>query len=221
MRHILFFLFSVHCIAKPLGVIFLDIDGVLVREWETDQNWCKVLELFGEKQYYTPLEWSIATAYFLNPGALQCLDQLISDMEKTHQVAIVLSSAWRENGTIEEIQNQMFAMWPFSQKIIDKTVHNGARHTHAQQAQKKYGLTLQTRADQIDYWLKEHLHLSVDTFVILDDWDDDLSHRFPDHFIHVKGGVLSVTDIEAHSILHFSKIYTHPNSVIPFMENNI
>ena len=199
MGRIFLFIFMgcLGCVAQPLTVIFLDIDGVLVRGWETDRNWPKVVEMFGEKEYYTPLEWSIATAYFLNPGAVQCLDLLIANIEKTHQVAIVLSSAWRENGTLEEIQNQMFAIWPFSLKILDKTVHNDARYTHAQEAKEKYRIALRSRADQIDYWLREHPNLTVDTFVILDDWDDDLSSRFPDHFVHVKDGILSPSDVSS------------------------
>lgn len=114
---------------KPLSIIFLDIDGVLIHDRSIDplRTWIqqKLVELFGKRdemfREYTELEWRIAASHFLLSPALENLEKLIERMSKVAEVAIVLSSAWRLDGTVDEIKNQMFAIGSFSKRIIDKT----------------------------------------------------------------------------------------------------
>ena len=61
---------------------------------------------------------------------------------------------------------------------------------------EKYGFGLESRANQIDYWLRENDEKwTIQNFVILDDCDENLSVRFPKNFVYVIRGLFS----EAHA----------------------
>ena len=48
-------------------------------------------------------------------------------MKKTRPVWIVISSNWRENRTVEELQKTFFGIHKFSKYIVDKTPENISR----------------------------------------------------------------------------------------------
>jgi len=203
-------------VQKPLVVIFLDIDGVLIGTRDVDplctSIWQKLVELFGERdggyRDYTALEWRIAASYFLSRSAVENLEKLIERVSEVDQVAIVLSSAWRLDGTVDEIKNQMFPIESFSRQIIDKTPDDDwwrsrkGEETLSPRALEKYGFSLETRGSQIDYWFLENREKwDIKNFVILDDVDDGLSAKYPHHFVEVNR-LLSESEVEkAYEIL--------------------
>ena len=203
-------------VRKPLSVIFLDIDGVLIEARDLDPLPTlirqKLVELFGPKddQYreYTALQWRIAASHFLQQAAVENLEKLIQQVSAMSSVAIVLSSAWRLDGSSDEIKNQMFATRSFSRFIIDKTPdEDWWRRRKGEEelspiALEKYGFPLRTRGSEIDYWLRENWEKwHIQNFVIFDDCDNGISKLFPDQFVEVRR-LLSEMEIErAYDIL--------------------
>ena len=174
---------------RPWVIIFLDIDGVLFREsfWDDidDQKRTKLHELFGKQNDYYSFHWDCATAHFLNPTAVALLEDFIDQTSLQYNVGIVLSSSWREGRTLAEI-HQVFSPWRFSQSIIDKTVDSDCFYKAPERpslvSMAKYGFPTHSRAEQVEYWLREHEDLSIKQFIILDDIDFDFSKKFPTPF---------------------------------------
>jgi len=193
---------------RPWVVIFLDIDGVLFRESSWDDldgpKKAKLHELFGELSDYYSFHWDCATAYFLNPTAVALLEDFIDQTSLQYNVGIILSSSWREGKTLAEI-HQVFSPWRFSQFIIGKTVDSDCFYKASERpsldSMVKYGFPTHSRAEQVEYWLREHENLPIKQFIILDDIDFDFSKKLPTHFIHVRGWVLTSSDIQAASLL--------------------
>lgn len=194
--------------AESMSIIFLDIDGVLMPDrFVNPLNRMireKLVHLFGERSY-TELEWRIAQSYFLSRPAIQNLESLIERLSRVAPVGIVLSSAWRLDGTLEQIRDQMFVNESFSRWIIDKIPDDDWwRITKGEKP-----LSLRGRAQQIEYWLLENVSTwDVSHFVILDDVDEGLSERFPGQFIRIDD-LLSEGDIEkVYEVLNFERIRT-------------
>jgi HAD domain in Swiss Army Knife RNA repair proteins len=178
---------------KPTSIIFLDIDGVLIADRSNPQfaekirN--KVKELFKKRlnEGFTELEWRIAASHFFSETAKANLEKLIKKTSQIANVAIVISSDWREDGSVEDLREQVFSGCSFSRFIIDKTPYPSKN--------EKYGFNLSTRARQIDFWLREnHEKLNIKSFVILDDIDQGFSLRYPFQFVHVDN-LLSEQDV--------------------------
>lgn len=202
---------------QPLTAIFLDIDGVLIGDrtsWPIqDLIRQKLIELYGEKERdfrgYTELQWRIAASHFLSRPAVQNLETLIDNLSKKADVVIVLSSAWRLDGSVDEIKHRMFARESFSKRIIDKTPDDDWWRIRNNEeplsciALTKYGFEIRSRADQIDYWIRENQERwPIANFVIIDDCDACLSSRFPGHFVYVDSGLFSKAHAqEAYQIL--------------------
>ncbi|HEX2579404.1 MAG TPA: HAD domain-containing protein, partial [Rhabdochlamydiaceae bacterium] len=160
---------------RPLSVIFLDIDGVLMNWQPLDHVRARIerkaFELFGAG-YYTDLQWKTAGSYCFVESAVENLVMLIEEVKKETEVAIVLTSTWRLDRTVDEITNQMFSSRPFSHFIIDKIADDDAlRKKRGEEelspiALAKYGFSLENRGSQIDYWLRENqLKLNIKNFV--------------------------------------------------------
>jgi hypothetical protein len=182
---------------KPWLIIFLDIDGVLYREpvrhdfWEERKD--KMIEIFGKLDHYWSFHYDVATAYYFDFDAVATLENFIDQTSLRYNVGIVLSSAWREGRTLEEIY-QVFSPWRFSEFIIDKTV-GSAYDGYTREEIQSFFYGFASRADQINHWLKHHSHINIAHFIIFDDQDRDLSKRFPNQFIQVKTRYLSLENI--------------------------
>ena len=167
-------------LTKQQFIIFLDIDGVLYREptrhdfWEERHK--KMVGLFGKLDDYWSFHYDVATSYYFDQKAVALLENFIDEMSVRHNVGIVLSTAWREGRTLEEL-HQVFSPWRFSQYIIDKTVDSNYRN-------------YPSRAAEIDHWLLHHKDMNISHFIIFDDIDSELSKKFPDHFVHIQGSLL-------------------------------
>jgi HAD domain in Swiss Army Knife RNA repair proteins len=169
---------------QSTAVVFLDFDGVLIGDrtdkvvW--DQTLKKVVELFGKNDAYNyeDIQWKTAFSHCLEVNALNNLHNLIDRVSKVMNVAIVISSEWRESGTVTDLKEKVFVNHAFSQHIIDKTVANKF-------LDEQNGLHRPTnRGKQIEYWLKMNRdRFNVQSYVILDDDDDDISRKFPYNFV--------------------------------------
>ncbi len=189
---------------KPWLIIFLDIDGVLfnqslmgnLRKKQRE----KVEELFDSSKEYDQFKYEVASGHLLDKNAVNLLEDFVDQLAASYQIGIVLSSDWRLGKTIEYLRNQIFASWRFSRVLIDKTVDNDAYYSDQEDhpsalSMRKYGFSLNTRGDQIDYWLKEHMDMNIAGFLIFDDIDDGLSKKFPANFVYVQDQLLSRIDI--------------------------
>ena len=184
---------------KPLALIFLDIDFVLIgnrSKYSLSNKIRSSIEKMvpAHERSWSELQWRTAAAEHLAPDAVENLLKLFNAASKTHSVWIVLSSSWRNDGTLKQIREDMFKTQFFQEYIIGKT-SPGAGDTWAPEyskdsdscikhAEDKYGIKLWNRADEIEYWLKDHQVTSV-PFVILDDFDDGLSKKFPKNFVKI------------------------------------
>lgn len=197
-----------HCplCVQPLhqdpAIIFLDMDGVMIKDRSsspTQDNIRALLkDLFSRdgRDRYTELEWRTAAAYHLDVDPLVNLNLLINKIKKTRAVQIVLSSDWRNDGTLEEIREKMFAMHSFSPLIIGKTPPENSDkgapeiisgYDFEKAAKDLYHLKLTYRADQIEFWLRNHgFDLNTSDYVIFDDADLGLSERFPNNFVFTR-----------------------------------
>jgi hypothetical protein len=116
----------------------------------------------------------------------------------------VIISDWRLVFTIEELRKQVFDRCSFSSLIIDKTPDNHFTCSSTNPDEKdpavtsmeKYKFDLSSRALQVDFWLRENRHkYNIHSFVILDNFDNGFSKRFPGNFINVDFP-LSKSDVE-------------------------
>jgi hypothetical protein len=189
-------------------VIFLDMDGVLIDRNRLNELARQTLhQLYGEPQRnsngglkgnsgYTELEWRTAYNHHLDQDALQNFRSLLSKIKERAPVYIVLSSSWREDGSLSQIRDQMFGMHDFGQMIIGKTPHDDLhkdRKYYREYAKEKYNMKLIDRGSEIDFWLKEYATKDTN-FVVLDDVSID---RFEDRFVWVcSSGLLNAEDVK-------------------------
>jgi hypothetical protein len=185
----------------PSSIIFLDVDGVLIDEENPNRHAAiaeKAKELFERnkqpKDKFTQLEMAIAASHFFSCTSVANLEDLIERRQKTMRVFIVIISEWRIGLTIEELRKQVFARCSFSKLIIDKTPDNHFIRSSANPDEKdpaviskeKYNFDLSSRARQADFWLRENRQLyNIYSHVILDNYNDEFSERFPKNFIQV------------------------------------
>lgn len=159
--------------AKSINVVFLDIDGVLIRGGNGDRN----REAFEKNESFVQSKlgdsykkldlYDIGAALLFSKDAI---DNLKSLCQKTN-AKIVISSNWRING--EERRDEslaklrgLFKLWDLDSLIIDQTPD-----CHYD------------RVEEINKWLAL-MGKKVNNFVILDDIDGGLSKAFPKKFIY-------------------------------------
>lgn len=177
---------------KPLYVIFLDIDGVLLSysdKFNSNKNPLKKSIEDAESHdaflrlksnSYSNNYWSIVLAHHFSKRALANLDSLIKRVETVAKPQIVISSSWRRERTVEELITIYFKMHSFAKYIIDKTSDK---------------VLSRDRSEEIQDWLNQHPE--VQHYVILDDEYEDLLQRFLKRFIHVNDlHLLSENDVE-------------------------
>lgn len=184
-------------IESPLSpfMIFLDIDGVVCGDTDDNDVLNKAKELFPEAQYGKTrwkIEWKTAVSHFFNRESLESLDTIIREIEKTRNVSIVMSSAWRIGKNVEELK-KTFSTHNFSKYIIAKTPEADGKNGHCAAKDCK----LQCRAAEIHGWLEQHSE--VIDYLILDDNDIDghLSTNFGAKFVHINPSTLLTTKTAA------------------------
>lgn len=185
---------------RPPFVIFLDIDGVLNPYDQEKRVLSKLHELFPRKNH-TFEEILIAQVYCFSERALSNLDHLSEEINKTHQLQIVISSSWRQNLSPERLK-ALFRIHSFSQFITDKTVDQLSNP--APFCRGEHEISASCRAAEINQWLKDHpdiLH-----FAVIDDYDEHLELNFKKRFIFVDDQeLLSLKNVKA-----VKKLQIHP-----------
>ena len=206
----------VSCV-KPLAVIFLDMDGVMSDRMNPKES-SKIDKAYQEIQAANPIysdrsSMSKGKAYnllsrraqakCLSPDALENLSSLIERVSATMQVAIVISSAWRDEVSLDALQNHIFADCFFRDLIIDKIPDDESTYdrlkyfnklasdfkTPSQICNEKYGFELKdSRGRQIDFWLKENrAERNIYSYVVIDDnvGYSEIWKYHPDRFVNV------------------------------------
>ena len=217
----------------PMFLIFLEIDGVLIkRDYETNMkvdDQIKELRNSCLKYPENLLAKRAATRCF-SKTAVNNLMTLIEKVSKAAKVGIVISSSWREETSLDDLQNHMFADTPFGHLIIGKTPDSDftyqmakcegtaipGEETPSQICSRKYGFSLaengigDIKDREIDFWLREnHKTLPIKNFVIIDSEDTDISARYPSNFVYADQDTLfsESNALQAQHILmesHFS-----------------
>jgi len=147
-------------------VLFLDIDGVLSKSSPKEIN--EQVKKKGKGQGPGPLEILLkcstielqkATVDLFDKSALKALDCLIEAIQHTNKkVGIVISSNWRENRSVLQLQN-LFRPHNFAAFIINKIIEPDDS-------------PYITRAQEIQAWLQENQQrYNIINFAILDDVD--------------------------------------------------
>lgn len=158
-----------------MKIIFLDIDGVVNNDYTGS---------------YTSDGWCFVDDYLVERVAL---------IVKATGAKIVLSSTWREGWVSNEYPDDndisfnelkdKFA--EYGMTFIDKTPdlrHGPRSYVH--------------RGVEIAAWLEAHKHWNIESFVILDDWDD--MDELSDHLVKTlnKNGISEENVKEAIKILN-------------------
>lgn len=177
--------------------MFLEVDGVLIdRHADADRIGKELAEI---KQQYPgesdDLQCKRAAVRCFSPMATEYLKAL---SQKVEDLAVVLSSSWRDGITVEDLKNRIFAGSFLSDLIIDKTVDSeftaqmaeiDGGPSASECCQEKYGFALEDlRGREIDFYLREiyEKNVRVKSFVILDtDSDSEISLRYPDNYVQV------------------------------------
>ena len=188
---------------KEPYIIFLDIDGVLLSDWEKHQASHypskEGIEAANQHESYLRLHsnsysnnyWSLVIAHHFSKQAVENLSLLIQRIESVAKPQIVISSSWRQGHTPQELRSIYFAMHPFAKHIIDKTPDE---------------IPFANRAQEIQYWLNQHPEIKH--FVILDDIDERLSKFFGESFIHIHDRYL-LTEADVEKVLAASSLTRH------------
>lgn len=197
---------------KNSAIVFLDMDGVMINRNNCMESILKTqFAKFGKDA--TNLQNRIAAAYHLDEIAVQSLKLLIEKIEAIKPAYIVISSAWRQDCTLDELKNEVFGipgLEMFKERIIGKTPSSkndswaiksdryfqknpDTEKIHFEDlAKEKYEISLNFRSGEIAFWLAFHKVEDCD-FIILD--DDCFAHleHFGKRFIHVN--MLSNEDV--------------------------
>jgi hypothetical protein len=203
-----------------MAVIFLDIEGVLVNS-SNEKIQSAAHQLIDEWRT-PPHNYSIhlkrAITHSFSETALDNLMELIKKTEKVAKVGIIISSSWREELPVDGLIQEIFVDMPFADRIIDKIPDSHSTYLFAQfdgkispkkklpsdVSTEKYGFSLtdDDRSKEIDFWLRENKkRFQIDRFVIINNYDQNIVDRYPDHAVQVNPAKL-LTDIEATEAYH-------------------
>lgn len=168
--------------------------GREIDPWETSVPSSK--KPLWEENYFD-FCFTVVKGRQLNKDSLGNLQQLITRVEAAGKRAlVVISSAWRGDATTRELREEVFDETAFGSRICGKAApgHSSAHHTpeykyggvdFVKHALEKHGLNLHDRADEIEYWLKDH-NLKGAPFVILDDRAlEREGNRFGERFVRI------------------------------------
>ena len=191
---------------KKPALIFLDIDGVLIEQWRSseldDQIRSTKKQLFphGHKiNYHSPHQQNIVHARHFDKKSLENLDRVIEKVQESGQrPLIVLSSAWRHSALLQQLCDDAYAQHTFSKYLCGKTpiefeaeeclsIECKLGFEFYKNSQEKYTISLDNRANAIEFWLKDH-HFDPTTtnFIAIDDAHQEYLSRFGERFIETE-----------------------------------
>lgn len=162
---------------EDINIVFLDIDGVLLRSTDGHANkeaYHENLPFIQSKlgEAYKTLElYDIGATLRFSKEAVANLKSLCEKIN----AQIVISSAWRNPEDREKSLRRLrllFKLWDLDQLIIDETPH------------LRFISNINTRAAEIQAWLDRYQNGRINSYVILD--DIDLSREFPNNFVHTE-----------------------------------
>ncbi len=230
---------------NPLAVIFLDMEGVLINHASPRNSEIlaqRVSDLVKSYPFYSNPQLSKlmelrAKASCLNHRALKNLRVLIDNLSESMQVAIVITSHWREGVSAFELKEHVFKDHFFHHYIIDKipdrdVTYIRQKHFHpekplqktpSKECSEKYGFDLtHQKGRMIEYWLRENCELrNIHSAVIIDantnPLQSELKTRFPHQLVQINSENLFTID-NAHrcfDILNspFSHNFAHEDEV--------
>lgn len=163
----------------PLCVIFLDMDGVMIHDRHTsplrEQIGEKMKELYG-KRNYLDIEYVYTYSFFLYERSVSLLHALIAYLNERCRIRIVMSSAWKDHGTLDQLKDAL-KQHAFSRFIIDKTPY----------------IDYCNKNKEISSWLSNN---KVDKYIVFDDQDHHYFSNHIDNFLRVDSSYcLSLLDV--------------------------
>lgn len=191
---------------KNPALIFLDIDGVLIKQWRSselqDQIWSKLKELFPKGEginHFSPYQQNIVHARFFDQEALENLDRVIEKvLESGQRPLVVLSSSWRHSALLHQLCEDIYYEHMFSKYLCGKTPVESETESYLsiecrlgfefyESSREKYNLNLDNRANAIEFWLKDHgFKLDTTNFIAIDDSHTEYLSRFGKRFIKTR-----------------------------------
>lgn len=183
---------------RPPALVFLDMDGVMITGRFSDPLNSKIRAtlnyLFPNEEMHNDYQWTIAKACHLDPTALDHLQQLIERVKASGQrVLIVLSSAWRNDASLDQHRKMAFVHHKFCRYLCGKTTPQKDEHWAPEikagdkiyEKAKDYSINLHKRADEIRFWLLDHgFDPMTANYVVIDDsTTDGLREIFGPRFI--------------------------------------
>lgn len=165
-------------------VIFLN-PSVLMDTIYPEEVFKKAEELFPNvyKDTCNKHQYRCALSHFLNVEAVNNLDYLISEMQKTRTIWIVMASDWTNNCSYEEESLDgyidIFKNHKFSKYIVEKIPEKISKNEAPTYCKSPDHLNSYSnevcKASRIQYWLERNL---VNGYCILDFWKDSyVSHH--------------------------------------------
>ncbi len=183
---------------KP-AIIFLDMDGVMIKNRHSsplrDEIVLTLSKLFPDVKRYNDYQWTIAKGRHLHPTALENLHKLIKRIKKSgHRALVVLSSAWRNDATLQQLKEEAFTNHVFCKYLCGKAApkrsdtrwtpecKQGFKFTKG--AKEAFRLNLESRSDVIEFWLRDHgFDPNSTNFIVIDDCVGKKRERFGKRFI--------------------------------------
>ena len=197
---------------KPT-LIFLDIDGVLTplhryspldEQIRTTQK-----QLFPHGKWHSEYQQNIALARHFNQEALESLHSIIEQVKASGQrPLVVLSSAWRHSALLKAQRYDIYAQHEFSDYLCGKTaieypgeaclsIECKLGFEFYKSAQEHYNISLESRGDAIEFWLRDHqFDPATANFIVIDDDHQDSLVRCGAKLIETQY-MLKKTDVQA------------------------
>lgn len=170
---------------KPRVVIFLDIDGVLIKHDQDHLIVQKAKELFNLSSETSPSQRQTRSSavQLFSQTAVDNLESLIDKIAKYAIPEIIVSSSWRIDETAIDLK-EILSKHRFSQYITGKT-------------NDFYEGTYNARTNLIGQWLHENPEVLY--FLIIDDYTEYglLQKRYDANFVWVNEySLLTIDDVE-------------------------
>lgn len=192
-------------------IIFLDMDGPMIPDRCNPDFYEEMYrtrsELFPQVKEINEYQWRVVHGRHLDSEALKNLHSLIERIEASnHRALVVLSSAWRNDATLQQLREEVFSQYLFCKHLggkaaptkfdIDWTPECLQGFNFTQGAKDFFGLDLGKKSDVVEYWLLDHgFNLSSTNFVVLDDDTSEGFERFEERFVPIRY-LLSKKDCE-------------------------